>query len=52
MKINKPHGLNSKVVFVASHPTMQRFSWIFSAISVYVKENPLVDSIKLSSDSV
>lgn len=51
MKINKHHGLNSKVVSMVPHPTMQRFSWIFSAISVYVKENPFLDSIKLSSNS-
>lgn len=51
MKINKHHGLNSKMVSMVPHPTMQRFSWIFSAISVYVKENPFLDSIKLSSNS-
>lgn len=52
MEINKPHGLNSKVVSMAPHPTMQRFSGIFNARAVYVKDNPLLDSIKLSSNSV
>lgn len=51
MKINKCHGLNSKVVSMVPHPTMQKFSGIFSAISVHVKEIPLLDSIKLSSNS-
>lgn len=48
MKINKLHRLKSKVVSIAPHPTI---SGLFSAISVYVKENPLFDSIKLSSNS-
>lgn len=53
MKINKPHGLNSKVVFHSSssnnHAEILRTP---SAISAYVKENSLSDLIELSSNSV